>query len=138
MGFSEAIKTVLGKYADFSGRASRAEYWYWTLAVFLGYFLAIVLTSIARPFLLLALLYYLGIIIPSLAVAVRRLHDTGRSGWFLLLGLVPLFGSIVLLVFTVMDSTPGANRYGPNPKGVGGVGGFGGSPSASYGEPAQF
>jgi uncharacterized membrane protein YhaH (DUF805 family) len=61
-------------------------------------------------------LYSLAIILPGLAVAARRLHDTGRSAWWLLIGLVPLVGPIVLLVFFVQDSQPGSNQYGPNPK----------------------
>jgi uncharacterized membrane protein YhaH (DUF805 family) len=67
-------------------------------------------------------IYVLAIIIPSIAVTVRRLHDTDRSGWWFLLSFVPLIGGLVLLVFEVLDSTPGANRYGPNPKGVPGPG----------------
>ncbi|TJY41720.1 DUF805 domain-containing protein [Cohnella pontilimi] len=61
-------------------------------------------------------LYALAILLPSLAVSVRRLHDTGRSGWWLLIGLIPLIGAIILLVFTCQDSQPGDNRYGPNPR----------------------
>ncbi len=67
---------------------------------------------------LLSGIYSRAVIIPTLAVAVRRLHDTDRSGWWILISLVPLIGSIVLLVFYVMDSTPGQNRFGPNPKGA--------------------
>jgi uncharacterized membrane protein YhaH (DUF805 family) len=63
-------------------------------------------------------LYALAIILPSLGVFVRRLHDTGRTGWWILIGLIPAIGGIVLFVFSVMDSQPGDNKYGPNPKGV--------------------
>ena len=129
MGFAEAVSTVLGKYADFSGRARRSEYWFWSLALFLGYLVALILTAAARPFVILAVLFYLAAIVPSIAVGVRRLHDTGRSGWFMLIALIPLVGGIVLLVFTVQDSAPGANQYGPNPKD-----GFG-TPPAGYGMP---
>jgi uncharacterized membrane protein YhaH (DUF805 family) len=66
----------------------------------------------------LAGLYSLAVLIPSIAVGVRRLHDTGRSGWWLLISLVPLIGIIVLIVFLATDSQPGANQYGPNPKGA--------------------
>jgi uncharacterized membrane protein YhaH (DUF805 family) len=132
MGFSEAIKSVLVKYADFSGRARRAEYWFWTLAMTLGYFVAMILTVLAHAFFFIVIIFYLGILVPSLAVAVRRLHDTNRSGWYLLLGFIPIVGGIILLVFTVSDSTPGDNRFGPNPKGLGG---FAGSPPPAYGEP---
>ena len=65
---------------------------------------------------LLTTLYSLAILIPSIAVGVRRLHDTGRSGWWLLIGLIPVLGSIVLIVFFVLDSEPGENAYGANPK----------------------
>jgi uncharacterized membrane protein YhaH (DUF805 family) len=112
---------VLKKYAVFSGRARRKEYWMFTL---FNVLISIVLAIVDRvlgfgenggtgP---LGALYSLAVLIPSLAVSVRRLHDTGRSGWWLLLGLVPCVGFIVLLIFMVQDSQPGANEYGPNPK----------------------
>ena len=109
---------VLKKYLDFSGRAQRMEYWMFTLInvlIMLG--LSIVDMVLGLGF--LGTIYALGVFIPSLAVAVRRLHDTNRSGWWLLIGLVPLVGLIVLIVFFVQDSQPGANEYGPNPKGAG-------------------
>lgn len=128
--FMTAIKTVTGKYADFSGRARRSEYWFWSLALILVYIVGLILTAIAKPFFVLLIIAYLAVLVPSLAVAVRRLHDTGKSGWFVLIGLVPLVGGIVMLVFTVMDSTPGDNQYGPNPKGIGS-----GLPPMGYGMP---
>jgi uncharacterized membrane protein YhaH (DUF805 family) len=120
MGFSEAISTVLGKYADFTGRARRSEYWFWALALGIVYLVFVILASIADAFWVIGLLVDLALLVPTLAVGVRRLHDTDRSGWWLLIGLVPFVGSIVLLVFFVMEGTPGDNRYGPNPKGLGG------------------
>jgi uncharacterized membrane protein YhaH (DUF805 family) len=69
----------------------------------------------------LAIIYTLAVLIPALSVSVRRLHDTSRSGWWLLIGLVPLIGAIVVLVFTVQDSTPGGNDFGANPKDIGKV-----------------
>jgi uncharacterized membrane protein YhaH (DUF805 family) len=131
VGFAEAVKTVIGKYADFSGRARRSEYWYWTLAIILGYVVALILIAIAKPLAFLAIIFYLAIIVPSIAVSIRRLHDTGKSGWFVLIGLIPLVGGIILLVFQVSDSTPGDNQYGPNPKGIGGMG----MPPVGYGVP---
>ena len=107
MGFFGAIKSVLGNYANFSGRARRSEYWWWVLFTILWCWIPIV-------GLILALLFFL----PSLAVAVRRLHDTGRTGWWILLGLIPIIGGIVLLIFYCTDSQIGDNQYGPNPKGV--------------------
>ncbi|MEA3249650.1 MAG: DUF805 domain-containing protein [Patescibacteria group bacterium] len=119
---------VLKKYAVFSGRAGRAEYWYFALFNFIIYIvLGIVDRLISGPIepgqmavSVLTTLYSLAVLIPSLAVSARRLHDTNRSGWWLLLGFVPLVGPIVLLVFMVMGSDSGANQYGPNPSVQGG------------------
>ena len=113
---------VLKKYATFSGRAQRAEYWYFVLfniliSIGLGVVDGVAGTYDAKAGVgLLGGLYALGVIIPSLAVAVRRLHDIGRSGWWMLIALVPLIGAIVLIVFFVKDSAPGDNAHGPNPK----------------------
>ncbi len=108
---------ALNKYADFSGRARRKEYWFFFLFYLLIYIaliaLAYVLGNIAQ---ILILIFVLAMIVPSLSVGVRRLHDIDRTGWWLLISLVPLIGAIVLLVFAVMDGTPGENRFGPNPK----------------------
>jgi uncharacterized membrane protein YhaH (DUF805 family) len=107
---------VLKKYAVFSGRARRTEYWMFVLVnVVAGMILGIV-DAILGTGGALAGLYALAVLVPGVAVAVRRLHDTGRSGWWLLVGLVPLVGAIVLLVFALEDSNPGPNGYGPNPK----------------------
>ena len=119
---------VVQKYADFSGRARRKEYWMFALfhAIIIG---ALALlgaiigaaagnsggAALAGIFTGAYVLYCLALAIPSLAVTVRRLHDTGRSGWWWLISFVP-FGSIVLLVFAVQDSQAGDNLYGPNPK----------------------
>jgi uncharacterized membrane protein YhaH (DUF805 family) len=114
---------VLKKYAVFSGRARRKEYWFFVLFnIIASIVLAIVDTmtgtmSMTYGIGLLGCIYSLLVLIPSIAVGVRRLHDTDRSGWWLLLALVPFIGIIVLIVFFVMDSTPGDNRFGPNPKG---------------------
>jgi len=113
---------VLKKYAVFNGRARRKEYWYFLLfSILISIVLAIVdkmlgSFSTAAGMGLLGGIYSLAILIPSLAVSVRRLHDTGRSGWWVLIILIPLIGAIVLLIFTVQDSTPGENAYGENPK----------------------
>src|SRR4051812_18383749 len=116
VGLAEAVQTVLGKYADFSGRARRSEYWYWTLALLIAYVVLFILAAIAKPFLFLLIVFYLAILVPSIAVGARRLHDTDRSGWWLLLGIVP-FGGLVLLVFFCMEGTPGPNSHGADPKG---------------------
>lgn len=122
----EYYKMALNKYADFTGRSRRSEYWFFVLGNLIIYFVLAFLGGLiggatgseaagAVPMLLLGV-FGLAIIIPSIAVAVRRLHDTGRSGWWYLIGIIPLIGSIVLLVFFVQDSEPGANQWGPNPK----------------------
>ena len=116
--FVEALK----KYAVFSGRSRRKEYWFFVLFVVI---ISIVLNIIdgligaydrSMGAGLLSTIFSLAILIPSIAVSVRRLHDIDRTGWWVLIALVPLVGWIVLLVFHVQDSTPGTNRYGPNPK----------------------
>ena len=132
MSFQEAIKSVLDNYAVFTGRARRSEYWFWALALFIAEIVVSLLFSASRPLgWILYLVLVLGTIVPGLAVAVRRLHDTGKSGWWLLIGLVPLVGAIILLVFFCIDSDPGSNQYGPSPKG----GQFGAAPEAGYGPP---
>jgi uncharacterized membrane protein YhaH (DUF805 family) len=112
---------VVKNYVGFSGRAQRKEYWMFVLIsalIVLG-------IDIIGPVLLGATLadlvsglYSLGILLPSLAVGVRRLHDSGRSGWWLLIIFVPIIGILVLIFFLVQDSEAGQNAYGPNPKGV--------------------
>jgi uncharacterized membrane protein YhaH (DUF805 family) len=113
---------VLKKYVDFSGRARRKEYWVFFLFnliiscvlsavdVFIGTY------SASAGIGLLAGLYGLAVLLPGIGVTVRRLHDTGRSGWWILIALIPLVGWIVLLVFMLLDSQPETNAYGPNPK----------------------
>ncbi|MGD1894972.1 MAG: DUF805 domain-containing protein [Cyclobacteriaceae bacterium] len=107
-------------YANFSGRSRRSAYWYFTLfhllAVVLLTFTDIALGMSAEGYGVLTTLYILGTIIPSLSLTVRRLHDTGRSGWYILIGLIPIIGSIILFVFYVENSQPGSNQYGPHPK----------------------
>ena len=114
---------VLKKYATFSGRARRREYWFFTLFYILIYIALILVDTVTGSLSgggigLLSGLFALGMLIPSLAVTFRRLHDTNRSGWWILISLIPLIGAIVLLVFMVMDSQPGTNDYGDNPKEV--------------------
>ena len=107
---------VLKKYAVFSGRARRKEYWmFFLFNIIIAFVLGFVEGLVGGPG-VLGTLYGLAILIPGIAVSVRRLHDTNRSGWWLLIGFVPLIGAIVLLVFMVQDSKPGENQYGANPK----------------------
>ncbi|MER7901141.1 DUF805 domain-containing protein [Streptomyces sp. NPDC096046] len=108
---------VLKKYAVFSGRARRQEYWMFTLfSVIISVVLAIIDAVIGSN--ILGLIYSLAVLLPSLGVAVRRLHDTGRSGWWILIALIPLVGAIVLIVFLASEGKQEPNKYGPNPKAV--------------------
>ena len=106
---------VLENYANFSGRLSVPGFWWFVLANFLIYLVLVVLMQISGIFLILYLIYALALLIPSLAAAVRRLHDTNKSGWMILLGLIPFVGFIILIVFYVQAGTPGPNDYGPEP-----------------------
>ena len=106
------------KYATFSGRARRKEYWMFILFNMLIAFGVNVVDAVLGMEGLLAAGYSLAAILPSWAVFTRRMHDIGKSGWWWLIGLIPLVGAIVLLVFVCKDSEPGDNAYGPNPKGV--------------------
>ncbi|WP_192771859.1 DUF805 domain-containing protein [Plantactinospora soyae] len=124
MSFTAAVRSVLSQYVGFGGRARRAEYWWFFLfSVLVGIVTSILDSVLGTDFEgsstsggLLNLIASLALFLPSLAVAVRRLHDTDRSGWWILIGLIPLVGAIVLLVFFVQDGTSGPNRFGPSPK----------------------
>lgn len=111
----------LKRYADFQGRARRSEYWLYTLFIVIAMCVTTVVDHVVfgedRPF--LTALFGLAIFVPSLAVSIRRLHDTNRSGWWYLITLIPFFGGIIYFVFSVLDGTPGSNRFGPDPKGRG-------------------
>ena len=115
---------VLKKYAVFQGRARRKEYWLFVLfnlivtVVLVAVDGAIGTTHMQGGIGVLSGIYMLAVLLPAIGVGVRRLHDTNRTGWWLLIGLVPLVGAIVLIVFLVLDSNAGANQYGANPKGA--------------------
>lgn len=111
----------LKRYADFSGRSSRKEYWMFVLGVFIA---AVVLSLVENivglagmvgPYGPLTALLILGLIIPGIAVQVRRFHDQDKSGWFVLLGLIPFLGGLVVLVFMCLPGTAGPNRFGEDP-----------------------
>jgi uncharacterized membrane protein YhaH (DUF805 family) len=116
--YLEALK----KYAVFSGRSRRMEYWYFVLFnIIVGVVLALIdmligTFSAVSNIGLLSGIYSLAVLIPTLAVMVRRLHDIDRTGWWILINLIPLIGAIVLLVFALTPGTPGSNSYGPDPK----------------------
>jgi len=121
MGFGRAIATCFRKYVDFTGRARRAEYWFWHLFYMLALIGLLALDgAVAAAGLRVAVFGLVGILamaLPSLAVSVRRLHDTDRSGWWILINFVP-FGGIVYLVFLCQRGTTGENRFGPDPLGA--------------------
>jgi uncharacterized membrane protein YhaH (DUF805 family) len=119
MTFFEAISSGFRNYVGFSGRASRSEFWYWILfTVLVSIVTSIidleVLSSNVTPF---SSIWSLVTLLPSLAMGVRRLHDTDRSGWWWLLSFIPLIGIIVLIVFWCFEGTRGPNRFGPDPLG---------------------
>ncbi len=130
MTFTQSIKSVFSKYATFTGRASRSEYWYFTLFNIITSTLLLLLgiaigaatggsDGVPGGLIvgyILYIIYGLGVLIPSLAVTVRRLHDTNNSGWLILLGLIPCVGGIVLLVFMILQGTNGENKYGDIPE----------------------
>lgn len=110
------LDVIKNKYAKFDGRARRQEYWMFVLFNFI----AIVIVSLIDALLglgFLGLIYMLAVLVPSIAVAIRRLHDIGKPGWWILIGFVPIVG-LVLIYFLVLDSAAGDNEYGPNPKGA--------------------
>ncbi|TYB32728.1 MAG: DUF805 domain-containing protein [Flexistipes sinusarabici] len=112
----------LKKYAVFSGRSRRKEYWYFFLFNLIIHFILIIIDTLTGTYNLetgmglLSTMYFFAVLLPSIAVSVRRLHDTNRRGWWILLSLIPIIGAIVLFIFMVQDSTPGENRFGNNPK----------------------
>jgi uncharacterized membrane protein YhaH (DUF805 family) len=115
---------VLKNYAGFTGRARRKEFWMFVLFNMIFAIVAVILDNILGTAIkdigygLIYILYVLAVLIPGLAVVVRRLHDVGKSGWFILIALIPIVGGIWLIVLYCTDSDPGVNKYGPNPKEV--------------------
>ena len=106
---------VLKKYGVCTGRARRTEYWmFFLFNLIISIVLAVIDGLLGTG--ILGTLYALAVLIPGIAVTIRRLHDINRNGWWILIGLIPVLGAIVLLVFAVLDSTPGENQFGPNPK----------------------
>ena len=117
-GFTQAIARGFGNYVTFSGRAARWEYWWWTLFVMLGSIITAVIDIVvlgAETQGVINLLFSLAVLLPGLAVSVRRLHDIDRSGWWMLIVLIPLIGILLLLVWAIQSGTAGANRFGPDP-----------------------
>jgi uncharacterized membrane protein YhaH (DUF805 family) len=122
MNFPTAVSTCLAKYVTFTGRARRSEFWYYELFAFLAAIAAMIADQIVDPpvpgtmsYGLVYALVMLGLLLPSLAVAVRRLHDTDRSGFWLFIAFVPFVGAILLIVWYCTKGTTGDNRFGPDP-----------------------
>ena len=112
MNFTESLNTCLKKYFVFQGRASRSEYWWFQLIVSPSYFISTILENEIGYFFLGITLFTL---IPAISAGVRRLHDTNRSGFFLLISFIPFIGGLVLLFFLIPEGTKGKNRFGPDP-----------------------
>lgn len=117
MGFSEAVTTCLNKYVDFKGRARRSEFWYFVLFQFILSILAAIIDKVifGTNGNLLGAVVALGLFLPGLAVSVRRLHDINRSGWWVLVALIPLIGWLVVLYWNCQKGTDGANQFGDAP-----------------------
>jgi uncharacterized membrane protein YhaH (DUF805 family) len=119
------LDVLKNKYVDFNGRARRSEYWYFALfstliSWALTYGLGSILPEVGG---ILSLIYSFAILLPTIGILTRRLHDIGKSGGFAFIILIPIAGIIWLLVLLCTDSDPGENQYGPNPKGIGNTGG---------------
>ena len=118
MNFTQAIASGFQNYVNFTGRSVRSAYWYWVLFYFLVSIVTLLIdlvlfaSSGVSP---LNSLAALALLLPSLAVAVRRLHDIDRSGWWVLLWFIPIIGWIVLIIWHCTSGTPGPNRFGPDP-----------------------
>ncbi|WP_327303199.1 DUF805 domain-containing protein [Streptomyces sp. NBC_01298] len=109
---------VVKRYVDFNGRARRQEYWMYTLIYVALLIVAIVVDFALGTYPLLYSLLALGLFLPTLGVGVRRLHDQGKSGWWILVGIIPFVGWIWAIVLMATEGTPGPNQYGPSPKAV--------------------
>ena len=112
MKFSESVSTCIKKYFVFEGRASRSEYWWFQLIVSPSYLISEVVESEISYFFLGITLFTL---IPAISAGVRRLHDTNKSGFFILISFIPFIGGLVLLFFFITEGTKGKNRFGPDP-----------------------
>jgi uncharacterized membrane protein YhaH (DUF805 family) len=115
MTFSEAVKDGFDHYTKFDGRAARPAYWWWFLFGVLVAIGANIVDAIIGTWGVVNGLAALALFLPGLSVSIRRLHDTDHSGWWVLIGLIPIIGFIVLLIFYLRDSDPGENKYGPPP-----------------------
>jgi len=116
MNFADAVKTVLTlKYADFNGRASRSEFWWYVLFAIIVAVVLQFVDNVILGFPLLGAIFSLATLIPGIAVSVRRLHDKDKSGWWLLICLVPVVGAVLLIYWYATEGTPGDNQFGTPP-----------------------
>jgi uncharacterized membrane protein YhaH (DUF805 family) len=113
MGFGQAISSGFSNYVNFSGRAIRSEYWYWVLFIILVEIVTTIIDTVLGAQITTSI-FGLATLLPSLGLAVRRLHDLDRSGWWIFLVLIPLIGAIVLIIWYCTKGTEGANRFGPD------------------------
>jgi len=118
MGFVDAVKSFFSRYVDFAGRSSRSEFWWAQLGLMLiGFVVGLFAGLLGELAVIVIGIFYLAIIIPSIALTVRRLHDNDKSGWWILIGFVPILGGLYLLYLYVTKGTTGTNRFGPDPLG---------------------
>lgn len=120
MDFAQAVKSGFSNYVRFKGRATRSEFWWWTLFLWVALIAATIVDSFLAALGAPPVIYILGAVVtllPNAAVWVRRLHDLDKSGWWLLIGFIPLVGVIVLYVWAALKGTAGENRFGADPLG---------------------
>lgn len=118
MNIKQSITSVLSKYVDFSGRACRSEFWYWQLSVVVVSLVLTMVDNAVFPQMVwspLSNLFSLAVFLPALSVTSRRLHDTDRSAWWMLLWFVPVIGWIIVIIWTILEGTKGSNRFGDDP-----------------------
>lgn len=117
MDMKSAVVNVYTNYFGFTGRAARSEFWYFVLFTLIASVVLSIVDSAIFGIGVLGGLFSLASLIPGIAVSIRRMHDIGKPGWWILIGLIPLIGALVLIYFYVQPSQAGANEYGPNPYG---------------------
>lgn len=116
MNIMQAVQTVLGNYANFDGRSGRAEFWWWILAYVLGYIVIGFVVGLLNLPSIIGTIYMLALIVPYIAVSIRRFHDIGKEAWWVILLFIPLVGLIIALIFLTKPSD-GPNQYGEGPQG---------------------
>jgi uncharacterized membrane protein YhaH (DUF805 family) len=117
MGFGQAISAGFSNYVNFSSRACRSEYWYWVLFIVLADIVAGIIDYVLGMQ-IVSSIFGLVTLLPGIAVSIRRLHDLDRTGWWILLGLIPIIGWIILLIWYISKGTDGPNSFGPDPLGL--------------------